>query len=184
MPIDIRLPKIDAPTEQGQISQIKSYLYQLVQQLQWALENLNKSNNTDIAQTMARSQSSSNQVAALLQNETNVVIKQGTIGDWYYRKWLNGTAECWARRSLSVNIKDSWGAIYYGMVDNFAFPSELFISAPICQATVEFGSSTQVAWLATSGKATKDLAPAVLVCSPVTAEAGFDILYHAIGSWK
>jgi hypothetical protein len=117
-------------------------------------------------------------------DEINVVIEQGTENGCHYRKWLDGTAECWARRTLDVDIDAQWGAIYYGMVDGFAFPKGLFISAPICQATVEPGSSSQVAWVATSGKATSESAPAVLVCCPVTKEADFDILYHACGTWK
>ena len=38
--IDIRLPNITADTEAEQIAQIKSYLHQLVQQLNWALSVL------------------------------------------------------------------------------------------------------------------------------------------------
>jgi len=38
--IDIRLPNITADSEAEQIAQIKSYLHQLVQQLNWALSVL------------------------------------------------------------------------------------------------------------------------------------------------
>lgn len=37
MGLDLRLPNITAQTEREQLSQIKSYLYQLASQLQWAL---------------------------------------------------------------------------------------------------------------------------------------------------
>jgi hypothetical protein len=40
MPIDIRQPNITAPTEAGRLEQIRSYLYQLSEQLNWALNNL------------------------------------------------------------------------------------------------------------------------------------------------
>lgn len=40
MSINIRFPNITAKTEAGQIEQIKSYLYQLVQQLNWVLATL------------------------------------------------------------------------------------------------------------------------------------------------
>lgn len=36
MPIDIRLPNITADTEAGRIAQMQSYMYQLVEQLNWA----------------------------------------------------------------------------------------------------------------------------------------------------
>lgn len=38
--MDIRLPNINAPTEAGQLSQMRSYLYQFAEQMQWALNTL------------------------------------------------------------------------------------------------------------------------------------------------
>ena len=38
--MNIRLPNINAPTESGQIVQMRSYLYQFAEQLQWALNTL------------------------------------------------------------------------------------------------------------------------------------------------
>lgn len=43
MSIDIRLPQITSETESGQLRQMKSYLYQLVEQLNWALSSLEAS---------------------------------------------------------------------------------------------------------------------------------------------
>lgn len=40
MGIDIRLPNITATTTEGQLLQMRSYLYQLSEQLKWALENI------------------------------------------------------------------------------------------------------------------------------------------------
>ncbi len=37
MSIDIRLPNITAPTDAGKLQQMQSYMYQLVEQLNWAL---------------------------------------------------------------------------------------------------------------------------------------------------
>ena len=40
MNIDIRLPNITAPTAEGQMAQMQSYMHQLVQQLNWALNTI------------------------------------------------------------------------------------------------------------------------------------------------
>ena len=40
--IDIRLPNITATDETGQLTQMRSYMYQLAEQLQWALTTLEK----------------------------------------------------------------------------------------------------------------------------------------------
>ena len=40
MSIDIRFPNITAPTEAGKLQQMQSYMHQLVEQLNWALNNI------------------------------------------------------------------------------------------------------------------------------------------------
>lgn len=115
---------------------------------------------------------------------SDFVVEQGLTDIWYYRKWYSGRAECWGRRAVSVNISTKWEAIYYNTVDKYAFPSGLFTYAPMCQVTAEFGSTLQSGWLGIGGEASKDYTPGVIFCRPNIAEAGFDILYYAMGSWK
>ena len=47
MSIDIRLPNITATDEAGQLSQMRSYLYQFAEQLKWALNTLENNQNSD-----------------------------------------------------------------------------------------------------------------------------------------
>lgn len=115
---------------------------------------------------------------------TDFIVEQGSTDIWLYRKWYSGKAECWGRRAVSVNISTKWEVIYYTTVDKYAFPSGLFTDAPMCQVTAEFGSTLQSAWIGVGGEASKDYAPGVIFCRPNIAEAGFDILYYAIGNWK
>ena len=44
MSINIRLPNITAIDEAGKLAQVQSYMYQLVEQLNWALNNINTEN--------------------------------------------------------------------------------------------------------------------------------------------
>ena len=46
MGIDIRLPKIDGATQEQQMVQMRSYLYQLAEQLNWALSTIETSNGS------------------------------------------------------------------------------------------------------------------------------------------
>ena len=112
------------------------------------------------------------------------VVEQGTSEIWYYRKWYSGKAECWGRSRATVNIATPWESIYSGTVEAVAFPSGLFIDAPMCQVTPEYGGTMQVAWNAVGGEATSTSTPSIIFCRPNTAEASFDILYYAIGNWK
>lgn len=181
MGIDIRLPNINDPTEKGQLVQIKSYLRQLAEQLQWAMQNIDTSNNTVIVNPISRSASVSSGAGT---KEVDVVVAEGSEGIWYYRKWLSGRAECWGRIRASLNISTQWGSVYYDSVEGTAFPSGLFKSAPMCQVTPEYGGSMQVAWMAVGGKATQSATPGVWFCRPTTGEASIDILYYAMGDWK
>ena len=42
MNVDLRFPNISATTHEGQMSQMQSYLHQLVEQLNWALNSLDE----------------------------------------------------------------------------------------------------------------------------------------------
>ena len=53
--IDIRLPNITGATEREQLQQTKTYLYQLVEQLNWALNNIDTQSNTSVVAPTARS---------------------------------------------------------------------------------------------------------------------------------
>jgi hypothetical protein len=53
MGIELRLPQINGKTDREQLAQIKSYLYQMAQQLQWALHNVSASSSNVVLQQLA-----------------------------------------------------------------------------------------------------------------------------------
>ena len=88
MSIDIRLPNITGKTEKEQISQMRSYLYQFAEQLQWALKNI-ESGSTANAITVQNSGSSSSAPAkidpvATFNNIKALIIKSADIVNAYY----------------------------------------------------------------------------------------------------
>ena len=88
MSVDIRLPNINAKTEAEQ--QIKSYLIQLVEQLQWALKNVDTSNNTVVVTPTPKSLKSTLQTAASAEATFNqiksLIIKSADIVNAYYEE--------------------------------------------------------------------------------------------------
>lgn len=40
------------------------------------------------------------------------VASKGTTDGWSWRKWSDGTAECWGMFTFSVNITSAWGSLY------------------------------------------------------------------------
>lgn len=90
MGIDIRLPNINAPTEAGQLVQIKSYLYQLVEQLKWAMENMESAGAVATQTNTTAETSSAGGTNAINATNTfnaikSLIIKSADIVDAYYQ---------------------------------------------------------------------------------------------------
>ena len=85
--IQVRLPNITAPTDAGQIAQMRSYLYQLAEQLNWALSNVSeetpspspKMPSQSITEGEKKAQDNFNEVKAL-------IIKSADIVNAYYEE--------------------------------------------------------------------------------------------------
>ena len=90
MGIDIRLPSITAATEREQLQQMKSYLFQLAEQLQWALQNVDTSNNTVVVAPTAKSLSSPTQTPVSAEATFGaikaLIIKSADIVNAYYEE--------------------------------------------------------------------------------------------------
>lgn len=88
MQVDLRMPNITG-TDREQLSQIRSYLYQFIPQLQWALNSLDTSasSNYVVQQAKANSpqqQSSSPEVS--FSDLKALIIKSADIVDAYYEE--------------------------------------------------------------------------------------------------
>lgn len=42
------------------------------------------------------------------------VIEEGSNANGYYRKWANGTLECWQRTTVNVAVNSAYGSAYLG----------------------------------------------------------------------
>lgn len=89
MSFDIRYPKITATTEKGQLEQIRTYLFQLVDNLKWALNAID-TGNTDLQQNS--NQPSQNKVneddpKATFNSIKALIIKSADIVDAYYEEF-------------------------------------------------------------------------------------------------
>ena len=86
--IDIRLPNITASTERGQLEQIRSYLYQLAQQLNWAMENVDKKADDATKRIEATTQQKDavEQAQATFSEVKSLIIKSADIVNAYYEE--------------------------------------------------------------------------------------------------
>lgn len=70
---------------------------------------------------------------------TPIVIEEGTSGIWKYRKWSNGTAECWGIQTIHPKFSGAYGAVYLNAAGtiSFTFPAGLFTEAPVVSSLVD-----------------------------------------------
>lgn len=128
----------------------------------------------------------------------NPVIEQGTKDvatvksdqsfdknvTWYYRKWADGSAECWCKRNVDVKVTTTWGSLFYGVTTTINYPFQ-FIENPICHITCEYGTDAVSLFIASSGTGTNVYATPIMLCRATSnANVNCNILYHAHGRWK
>ena len=86
--IDIRLPNITAATEKGQLEQIRSYLYQFAEQLNWALSNIDTkaTEATQKIEATTKDKNAAEQAQATFSEVKSLIIKSADIVNAYYEE--------------------------------------------------------------------------------------------------
>lgn len=112
------------------------------------------------------------------------IIDAGASGGFTWRKWADGTAECWGTFSGTVSSWSQWGGTYYSaLIAKKTFPSNLFVDTPTCTATLQQSSGD--AWLAVNGAVTKDETTAYYLMRGTSGgNTSYTIGIKAVGRWK
>ena len=114
------------------------------------------------------------------------IVESGTSGIWYYRKWSDGTAECWCSYNLTIPINEPFDPSkdyhYYGVIPEQKFPIGLFIESPltILSVTDDYGNIFGI-----KRHSKQNTTGAMYAVSPVSSDS--DIVYvdiEAKGRWK
>ena len=90
MSIDIRFPNITASTEAGKLQQMQSYIHQLVEQLNWALNNIDiTGGESNVIQAKPSTATTTTQQDDPISNFNSIkglIIKSADIVNAYYEK--------------------------------------------------------------------------------------------------
>ena len=115
------------------------------------------------------------------------ITEQGTSGDWIYRKYNSGVAECWGNFTVNVTGWNSWGNLYEGARSvNLApaYPTGLFNATPVLNVTV-WHPSIGLAGCEVFGTHSKDNVPSIIPLRPSTGGTGqIGVCIHSVGTWK
>lgn len=115
----------------------------------------------------------------------NACIEKGTSGIWTYKKYADGTAECWGKTNITAYINTAWGGIYSSgnTIIYVDYPTNLFTSSPIETANYDCASSIMPCYIS-SPTATKTRGYQFARGSRADAQQTITIEIHAIGNWK
>lgn len=112
----------------------------------------------------------------------NHVVDEGTSGIWRYRKWADGTAECWGTSEpVTLTINAAWGSLYAydDAIPGYAFPFE-FTSAPMLKATLK-RTGDGSCWMYPCADVTATNTGAIGLARPTAARVTVAVDFHAIG---
>lgn len=116
-------------------------------------------------------------------NPMDFVVEQGTSGNWHYRKWYSGFAECHGYHTISgVNVDVAWYSWYYSSEIKLPSYPFTFAETPCVQIGLQSDNS---AVLDGVRGATPSTAGSTYLYRPVqeTGVSGYIVIY-AFGRWK
>ena len=113
----------------------------------------------------------------------NHLVEQGTDGIWTYRKWSDGTAECWGIYvNESVSIKTAWGSLYESNGYTVALPEGLFLEAPQLSVT---SVSNRAAMIVLHGNGSATTTQQIIAVRPDAVDSYIlKVSIFARGRWK
>lgn len=110
--------------------------------------------------------------------KADYIIEEGTSGDWRWRKWNSGTAECWRNYSGNHSTTGAVMGGYYGSI-SFTFPS-IFITEPTVVASGRMGTGVCMV-------CARDASSTSVTCHYFTNQSGSLTVItrlYAVGRWK
>lgn len=106
----------------------------------------------------------------------HIVVEQGTSGGWTYRKYADGTAECWGGVSASTTLA-TVGSYYHRGTLTFSFPSGLFNTSPVLNVLCQQGFWCGINSVSKSSAT-------LYAFDVVNGTTNLGLHVHAIGRWK
>lgn len=109
---------------------------------------------------------------------------------WAYRKWADGTLECWCSVPISTTVNTAWGNMYVAAVSNIyktdlSYPVQL-VGTPVVIVTLGAGGTKGMLIADNSYAADNISTGRYNIASPVsiTSNATFRLNYYVRGKWK
>lgn len=113
------------------------------------------------------------------------IVEQGVSGNWVYRKWNSGIAECWGIiKTGTYTNTNTWGSGKYMNLGSVSFPSSFFIAKPTIITFVEKPGGSGMPFFSLLNVAANTFDGYIF--DPNTSSTGYSysLHAHALGRWK
>lgn len=112
------------------------------------------------------------------------VVSQGTSGNWRYRKWNSGAAECWGVHTM--NFPNDWnlwsGGLYFSLCNGIAYPFT-FLNPP--SATYDYVIYDGMTILTGASSGTTTTTPSLRAIKPTSGSYHeYGVAWQVMGRWK
>ena len=111
---------------------------------------------------------------------TPMIVEQGTSGMWTYRKWSDGTEECWGITPSASHAMTQPSGNGYWVAENYSLPSGVFININNVQANRSYGNG--LVFISVYGVSTTNIS--CYVCCTAILTISFGIFFSVKGRWK
>lgn len=109
------------------------------------------------------------------------IVETGISEIWTWRKWSDGTAECWGSYPANFWINTAYGNVFMSNSVSLNFPSNLFINSPTI--TSGGGMNTGASWVS-FGSVTKNAFEFRLMNGASVTNLQSAPSFHVIGRWE
>lgn len=139
--------------------------------------------NTSIGTTGNRLANFLKSMALKLGLIADYVVEQGTSGEWTYRKWASGIAECWGLWTTTSTFPNAYGGAYESASSlKKNLPSGLFIEVvPLFSGAA---STSNGAWIENPRVSTTGVSTYVMNIVKQTSAIDVSIYAKVTGRWK
>lgn len=116
------------------------------------------------------------------------IVAEGVSGNWKYRKWNSGKAECWCKIAVTVPINKPWFFSCSDTIEGQVYPFE-FAEVPSVQITANAAylddkHSTLISCVTTPNLSTSSFPNFNLFHQLSQSQSTYTVNCMAIGRWK
>lgn len=120
---------------------------------------------------------------ALLTKVLGCCYIKGTSGNWTYKKYLDGTLECWYKGVTGTyTVGTQRGTMYSGGWITYSFPVA-FNGVPVVTASANLTTDAYVVLAQTRSPNADNVMVRITAGSSIAANPNYLIAIHAIGTW-